>query len=317
MSTQKEFMSGVEMDSVSAVIPTRNRAELVTRAVQSALAQTHPLKEVIVVIDGPDETTANALRTLTDPRLKVLALENSVGGGEARNVGVQAASSSWIAFLDDDDEWFPNKIESQLRVAAETNAPWPVVSCRLIGRSPQREYVWPRRLPDPGEPVSEYILARRGLFQGEGSVTTTTLLVKRDLLLQVPFGSGQRRHQEWDWLFRAMQVSGTRLVFAPEPLCVWYVEERRKSISSGNDWRYSYEWIERIRPLITLRAYASFLLVIVSPVAARAGNRRACFTVLKEALRKGKPAVIDLLLFCGMVLVPQDFRRQLRVLLSR
>jgi glycosyltransferase involved in cell wall biosynthesis len=310
-------MKESNIETVSTVIPTRNRADLVVRAVRSALAQTHPVHEVVVVVDGPDEKTVAALSVITVGRLRVLALENSVGGAEARNAGVQAATGNWIAFLDDDDEWFPNKISRQLEVAAQSGATWPVVSCRLIGRSPQREYTWPRRLPDPGEPVSEYILARRGLFQGEGSVTTTTLLVKRDLLLRVPFGSGQRRHQEWDWLFRAMQEPGAKLVFAPEPLCVWYVEERRKTISSGNDWRYSYEWIERIRPLITLRAYASFLLVIVSPVAARAGNRKACFTVLKEALRKGKPAAIDLFLFFGMVLVPQDFRRQLRVLFSR
>jgi glycosyltransferase involved in cell wall biosynthesis len=310
-------MKQSNIETVSAVIPTRNRPDLVLRAVRSAFAQTHPIFEVVVVVDGPDEQTVAALKTVTDERLKVVALQTSVGGADARNTGVQAATGTWIAFLDDDDEWLPNKISRQLEVAAQSGAAWPIVSCRLIGRSPQREYTWPRRLPELNEPVSEYILARRGLFQGEGAVTTTTLLVKRDLLLRVPFSSGQRRHQEWDWLFRAMQEPGAKLLFAPEALSIWYIEEGRKSISSGNDWRYSYEWIERIRPIITLRAYASFLLVMVSPVAARAGNRKACFTVLREALRKGKPALIDLLLFFGMVLVPQDFRRQLRVLLSR
>ena len=84
---------------VSAVIPTRHRPGSLLRALESALAQTHSPAEVIVVIDGPDPATESMLSTMTDERLRVLALPAAVGGSEARNVGVRAASGQWIAFL--------------------------------------------------------------------------------------------------------------------------------------------------------------------------------------------------------------------------
>src|ERR1700758_1632604 len=95
---------------VSAVIPTRNRPDLVCRAVRSALAQTYPNIEVIVVIDGPDPVSFASLEVLGDPRIRIIALKESVGGSEARNTGAREAKGSYIALLDDDDEWLPEKI---------------------------------------------------------------------------------------------------------------------------------------------------------------------------------------------------------------
>ena len=92
---------------VSAVIPTRNRPELLCRAVRSVLSQTIRDIECIVVIDGPDMATVNALREIADARLSVMELPENVGGCEARNLGARAAKGEWVALLDDDDEWLP------------------------------------------------------------------------------------------------------------------------------------------------------------------------------------------------------------------
>lgn len=301
---------------VTAVIPTRNRALLLGRAIRSVLAQTYPALEIVVVIDGPDPDTEAALKAIRDPRVRIMPLRGSVGAAEARNIGVQNAKGDWIAFLDDDDEWLPEKIAKQMLLAGDAKCEFPVISCRLRVSTPAREYIWPRRLPGHNEPVSEYVLARRSLFQGEGVVSTITLLAPRELLTRVPFQPAQRRHQEWDWIFRAVDLAGAKLLFVDEPLAVWHLEEGHSGISTTNQWRYSYEWIERVRPLVTPRAYAAFLLTVVAAIAARSGERRGCYTLLKEAIRKGRPAAIDLLLFCGMVLVPQGYRRWLRALLS-
>lgn len=117
-------------------------------------------------------------------------------------------------------------------------------------------------------------------------------------------------------MFRAVHETGAEVHFVDEPLAICYFEENRPSISTTNQWRYSYDWIERIRPLVTPRAYAAFLLTLVTALAARSGEYRACWTLLKEALRKGRPAAIDLFLFCGMVAIPQVHRRRLRRLFS-
>lgn len=82
------------MVSVSVIIPTRNRASLVSVAVESVLQQTWTSLEVIVVIDGPDSDTEAVLELISDSRLQVITLPSSGGASRARNRGVQAARGS-------------------------------------------------------------------------------------------------------------------------------------------------------------------------------------------------------------------------------
>lgn len=93
---------------VSAVIPTYNRGALVVRAVQSALAQTHPPDEIVVVDDGSSDDTSERLAPYLD-RVKLVRQANA-GGAAARNRGVQEARCPWIAFLDSDDVWDPEHL---------------------------------------------------------------------------------------------------------------------------------------------------------------------------------------------------------------
>ena len=97
---------------ISVVIPTYNRAHIVTRAVESALAQSRAPDEIIVVDDGSTDDTAGALRRFAD-RIRYITQRNA-GVSEARNRGVREASCEWIAFLDSDDEWMPDKLATQV-----------------------------------------------------------------------------------------------------------------------------------------------------------------------------------------------------------
>src|SRR5437867_1918848 len=145
---------------VSVVIPTLGRPHLVTRGVRSALAQTHGDIEVVVVVDGPDEETCAALAEIGDPRLRVVRHPTRGGAPNARNVGVREARAPWTALLDDDDEWHPDKLATQLAAATRTPVATPIVTSRLTVRTPRTEFPLPRRLPDPGEPLSEYFAVR-------------------------------------------------------------------------------------------------------------------------------------------------------------
>lgn len=98
---------------ISAVIPTFNRRARVLQAIDSVLAQTVSVDEIIVVDDGSTDGTAEAVRTQYGARVKVLRQENR-GVAAARNHGVREARGKWIAFLDSDDAWLPTKIERQL-----------------------------------------------------------------------------------------------------------------------------------------------------------------------------------------------------------
>jgi hypothetical protein len=175
---------------VSVVIPTRGRALLAVRAVRSALAQSFQDFEIVVVIDGPDPETSEAMRQCRDERLHVVQLGENVGGSEARNIGVRFARGKWIALLDDDDEWFPDKLEKQWKIGCSMMSRYAFVACRFIERTEAAERVLPRRLPVAGEIFSEYLFARRGWQSGEGFLQTSTWFVSSALMLKVPFYAG-------------------------------------------------------------------------------------------------------------------------------
>jgi glycosyltransferase involved in cell wall biosynthesis len=97
--------------SVSAVIPAYNAELSISGAIESIIAQTHEIAEIIVVDDGSTDRTAEVAAGL--PRTRVIRRPNG-GPGAARNTGIHAASGEWIAFLDSDDIWMPRKTEIQL-----------------------------------------------------------------------------------------------------------------------------------------------------------------------------------------------------------
>lgn len=103
------------MSTVSAIIPTHNRQELVTEAIQSVLAQSYRDFEIIVVDDGSTDSTRSVVQAFTDPRLRYIHQENA-GLAAARNTGIRAARGDFVAFLDDDDVWFPEKLSWQVTV---------------------------------------------------------------------------------------------------------------------------------------------------------------------------------------------------------
>ena len=99
---------------VSVVIPTYNRAGKVCRAIESVLAQTCSTVEVIVVDDGSSDDTRQVLAEAFGHRIRYFPQLNQ-GASAARNKGIAEARGEWIAFLDSDDEWEPDKLEWQIK----------------------------------------------------------------------------------------------------------------------------------------------------------------------------------------------------------
>src|SRR4051794_7421217 len=97
----------------SVIISTMNRRDLVLEAIASVLQQRHPAHEIIVVIDGGSDDTANVVRRC-HPNIIVIEQENR-GLPAARNAGIAAATGNWLGFLDDDDLWHRDK----LKISAE------------------------------------------------------------------------------------------------------------------------------------------------------------------------------------------------------
>ena len=108
------------MSRISVVIPTYNRAAQVVEAVRSVTAQTFPPAEIIVVDDGSTDCTAQLFASAKPP-VRYIRKDNN-GVSSARNAGVKAATSEWVAFLDSDDLWRPEKLERQIKCVNRTGA---------------------------------------------------------------------------------------------------------------------------------------------------------------------------------------------------
>ena len=110
MFTPKNYLDN--SFSISVVIPTFNRLIYLERAIKSVLNQTISVNEIIIVDDGSDDGTSEFVHS-NYPNIKYIFQSNS-GVSAARNTGIKAASSNWIAFLDSDDAWVTNKIQKQI-----------------------------------------------------------------------------------------------------------------------------------------------------------------------------------------------------------
>lgn len=106
--------------AVSVIIPTYNRAKTIERAVNSVLNQTFSDLELLVVDDCSTDDTAEIIKNYKDERLVYIRHEKNRGEGGARNTGIQNSRAEYIAFLDSDDEWLPDKLSKQLQLIQES-----------------------------------------------------------------------------------------------------------------------------------------------------------------------------------------------------
>lgn len=203
---------------VSVVIPTHDRPRFLGRAVASALRQTHPHLEVLVIDDGSAMPAVNALGPLRrDPRLHVLRHDLNRGGSAARNTGIEAARGDYIAFLDDDDWWKPTKIERQL---AEIGTADAIICGFGLSAGDGREQPGSRRRHGTTDVTSARL--RRG-YVGWG---TSTLMVLRDVMRQLMFDVSLPAGQDWDVLIRMAEQY--RVVYFDEPLSVFEIGDHAR-----------------------------------------------------------------------------------------
>ena len=169
--------------------------------------------------------------------------------------GKHAGSRS--AFLDDDDEWLPEKIEKQLGAVSKREERQSQIACsQVIARTADGDMLLPEGAPS--EPSSEYLLVRSRLTFGEGLMQTSTLMAKRQYLLRIPFTKGLRKHQDWDWVLRCAEDQEMEVVFVAEPLAMWNVDDARTRVSQQSAWAISLDWIRSSRARVTAELMRHF-----------------------------------------------------------
>lgn len=298
---------------VSVVIPTRGRPELVVRAVRSALEQSARPAEVVVVVDGPDPATVAALAGLDDPSVVVVEHPTSRGAAAARNTGIGRARSAWVALLDDDDTWRPEKLARQLAHVGELPRGRVVTSCGVAWAGTGSPQHWPLRAPRPGEPVAEYLFCRRRA--GEGFLATPTILLPRELALGCPFPEHLAVHEDLDW-FLSLEDAGATFEVVLESLADVDGAAGRASLSGQQTAAASLAWALSRRDRLGPRAFSAFCLRDVARALPHPVRPGGAWPVLRAAMT-GRPHPRDLVAFVAAVLVPARARVALRRFVER
>jgi glycosyltransferase involved in cell wall biosynthesis len=247
------------MPFVSVIIPTRNRAHLLHRTLESVLKQSTENLEVIVVDDGSTDSTA-AVAAAADPRVRVLRNPKPTGVSAARNRGIAAARGEWIAFCDDDDLWAPNKLQQQLTAAGRASANWAYAGdvnvddqLRVLSGG-----------PPPGPEAVMALLPRFNPLASGGS----NVVVRSNILAQVgTFDPTLRRTEDWDLWIRVASKGPPACVRQP---LVAYRFHR------GNVVWDPREMVDEARNLAARYGY---------PVDVAAMQRRAAWAALRAGRR--------------------------------
>jgi glycosyltransferase involved in cell wall biosynthesis len=198
---------------VSVVLPSYNRLTFLRAAVNSVLAQTFADWELLIGDDGSDEETRRYLDTLRDDkRIRVLLLAHSGNPGAVRNASARQSRGQWLAFLDSDDVWLPDKLERQLRVMdAHPDHHW---SYGAIERLDAAGNLIARPTPVRPRPQGDIL---EQVIRWRAGIAMPTVMVRRELFVSAGgFDETQPMYEDFDlWLRLAMASPATAI---DEPL---------------------------------------------------------------------------------------------------
>jgi glycosyltransferase involved in cell wall biosynthesis len=272
--------------TVSAVIPTLARASL-QRAVRTVLDQTRPVHEVVVVAD-----TDEAVELPPDDRIKLLRTPFRGGPAKCRQLGVDSARGSVIALLDDDDEWYSCKLERQLQVVSgESGTHW-IASSRMAALGPgSRTRIWPRRLIEPRESVTDYLFRFTDLRFGGAALQTSTLCFPTDLARKVRWDAHvDAAHDEPSWLIRVQRaIPDLRVIQLPDVLSIYNVQETSLSRNRSDCTESYINWGLQYLRTESPRVLGDYLCTSPVSAAVSARSLRGVRRSLASAFRHGRP----------------------------
>lgn len=226
---------------VSAIIPTYKRSKLVTRAIRSVLNQTVQDIEIIVVDDASPDDTETAVLSVGSSRVRYIRHDNNRGLPASRNTGIHAARGKFIAFLDDDDEWLPEKTTKQLRFLEEYRLDAAVSMCLIDGSVPLGHHSPVLLMPDD---------LRKGNKWGSCS-----LIAKANVIRAIMFDETLSIGEDWDFYIRLAQAY--RLGCLNEPLFIYHQVGQhaapQRMISSAKE--LSPQGLERVAMLHKHRTF--------------------------------------------------------------
>lgn len=215
---------------VSIITPTYNAEKFVAQTIESVLRQTHQNWELVIVDDCSSDTTFDILQVFAnqDSRIKIFQLERNSGPGVARNFAIQQAKGNYIAFLDADDLWKPQKLTKQLQFMEDENLPMT--------------FSFYEQIDEEGKSLHKQITAPLEVSYNQlfycNWIGNLTGIYSVDFFGKIPISSIKKR-QDWIlWLTLVQKIKTVKPV--PESLAFYRVRKNSVSSSKVKLIQYNY-----------------------------------------------------------------------------
>lgn len=281
---------------VSVIITTYKREpKMVMRAVKSALNQTYRNIEIIVVDDSPcdyvfrqqvQEVVQQQQKTEKEIAISYIPHKNNKGACVARNTGLFAAKGKYVAYLDDDDEWVPKKIEKQINVLSNSKA--ALVYCGCICKNDETGACYERRMNYQRGFIFDKLLY-------ENFIDSTSFpLIKKECLISIGgFDTLMQSAQDYDvWLRLAEKYE---VDYVPEPLVVYHLHSGEqistnpvKKVSGLERINHKYQKYIDANPKLWHRRH-----IVLTPYYAQKGEYKKALNVWRRCVGKAPLEIID------------------------
>ncbi|MGV3345104.1 glycosyltransferase family 2 protein [Enterobacteriaceae bacterium LUAb1] len=249
-------MTYAAMPLVSVIIPTFNRADVILDTLNSVLTQHYHNIEIFVVDDASTDATAEVMATVGDKRVHFIQLPVNTGGARPRNEGIERAQGDFIALLDSDDKWLPEKLQKQMAFMLQKGGEHRVCMTAKINKRPEGEYI--RR----NKPVQRYSSVMEYLLLGN-DFQTSTLLLDADIAKKAGFDSMLCKHQDWDFALR-LEEQGATFLYYDEALTLYDDSDNVGRISADGRREKSLDWLERIKNRVPGHIWYGFYAKIIA-----------------------------------------------------
>jgi len=219
---------------VTVIIPTYNRRQYLSRAIESVLEQTFRDYELLIIDDASKDDTRALVSEYTDSRIQYFRHETNRGAPAARNTGLRHAKGEFIAFLDSDNEWLPQRLEKQIALFSAVNASVGVVYANNLV------------VDEVNNSTTEWAFGLRGNLYGEflqrPFMDFITPLIRRECFDKIGFMDEKvPSYQEWDTFLRISRYY--EFDYVPEILAHYYIHKENRISKGPLSEARGYEYI--------------------------------------------------------------------------
>ncbi|MCR4651618.1 MAG: glycosyltransferase [Lachnospiraceae bacterium] len=195
---------------ISIIMPTYNRASVISIAIESVLNQTYQDFELIIIDDGSTDETPQIINTFTDKRIRFIHNIENRGANYARNIGIKEANGKYLAFLDSDNSFYQDYLQHRIELIENITTPVISFGQMIMKFMDSSSCIWPQ--------INAELLRDRVELQKimlkENQIDTNTVILSRDIQeLQSGFDEKMQRLQDWEFFFRIIRNDNNTIIY--------------------------------------------------------------------------------------------------------